>query len=111
MEVIQSVKSAWTICIENLKPKSLHLSSRIMKDLKRRHAYTQSHTHTHKDTNGCPSLRARCLDKFGLISTVPMDMSKAFDCLPNQLILAKLHAEGVDMSLDIEVLNSVQITS
>ena len=35
-----------------------------------------------------------CLDNFGVVGTILIDISKAFDYLPN-LILAKLHACGV----------------
>ena len=38
-----------------------------------------------------------CLDNSGVVGTVLMDLSKAFDCLPNELVLAKLHAYGVDI--------------
>ena len=37
-----------------------------------------------------------CLDNSGVVGTILMDL-KAFDCLPNELILAKLHAYGVDI--------------
>ena len=33
-----------------------------------------------------------CLDNSGVVGAILMDLSKAFDCLPHELILAKLHA-------------------
>ena len=38
-----------------------------------------------------------CLDNSGVVGTILMDLSKAFDCLPHELVLAKLHAYGVDI--------------
>ena len=38
------------------------------------------------------------LDKGNLVGTVLMDLSKAYDCLPRDLLIAKLPAYGVDMS-------------
>ena len=38
-----------------------------------------------------------CLDNSGVVGTILMDLSKAFDCLPHKLILEKLHAYGVDI--------------
>ena len=38
-----------------------------------------------------------CLDNSEVVGTILMDLSKAFDCLPHELILAKLHAYGVDI--------------
>ena len=38
-----------------------------------------------------------CLDNSGVDSTTLMDLTKAFDCLPHELILAKQHAYGVDI--------------
>ena len=37
-----------------------------------------------------------CLDKSGVVSTVLMGLSKALHCLPNNLIIAKLHAYDLD---------------
>ena len=38
-----------------------------------------------------------CLDNSGIVGTILMNFSKACDCLPHELILAKLHACGVDI--------------
>ena len=38
-----------------------------------------------------------CLDNSGVFGTILMDLSKVFDCLPHELILAKLYAYGVDI--------------
>ena len=38
------------------------------------------------------------LDKNCVIGGVSMDLSKAFDCFPNVLLLAKLAAHGVNES-------------
>ena len=39
-----------------------------------------------------------CLDNKGVVGTVLMDLSKAYDCLPHNLLLAKLKAYGFDKS-------------
>ena len=37
------------------------------------------------------------LDNSGVVSTILMDLPKASDCLPHELVLVKLHAYGVDI--------------
>ena len=44
----------------------------------------------------------KCLDNKGVVGTVLMDLSKAFDCLPHDLLIAKLDAYGFSKdSLDL----------
>ena len=38
-----------------------------------------------------------CFDNSGVIGTTLMDLSKTFDCLPHEPVLAKLHAYEVDI--------------
>ena len=35
------------------------------------------------------------LDNFGLLGTIPMDLSKAYNCLPHDLIIAKFEVYGL----------------
>ena len=39
---------------------------------------------------------AKELDSRGFIGTILMDLSKAYDCLPHDLLIAKLEAYGLD---------------
>ena len=38
----------------------------------------------------------KCLDDNKVVGAILMDLSKAFDCLPNDLLLAKLEAYSLD---------------
>ena len=38
-----------------------------------------------------------CLDNSGVIAAVLMDLSKAYDCTPHDLLIAKLHTYGISM--------------
>ena len=40
----------------------------------------------------------KCLDKYGVVRTVLMDLNKAYDCLPHDLLLVKRSAYGFDES-------------
>ena len=40
----------------------------------------------------------RCLDSSSLVGTILMDLSKAYDCLPHDLLIAKLEAYRLDMN-------------
>ena len=40
--------------------------------------------------------RQKELDSSGIAGTVPMDLSTVYDCLPQDLVIAKLEAYGLD---------------
>ena len=42
--------------------------------------------------------RQKCLDKSGVVGTVLMNLTKAYNCLPHDLLLAKRSAYGFDES-------------
>ena len=41
----------------------------------------------------------KALDEKFLVGTVLMDLSKAFDCIPHDLLIAKLHAYGFNQKI------------
>ena len=51
----------------------------------------------------------KCLDNSGIVGTILMDLSKAYDCLPHDLLIAKLAAYGFSvnsLSLMYDYLNN-----
>ena len=58
-------------------------------------AYRKSYNTQHVLINLVEDWRAK-LDKDFVVGVIFMDLSKAFDCIPHDLIIAKLHAYGFD---------------
>ena len=40
----------------------------------------------------------QCLDSKGVVDTILMDLPKAYDCIPHDLLIAKLEANVLDRS-------------
>ena len=40
-----------------------------------------------------------CLDNSGVIAAVLIDISKVYDCIPHDLLIAKLYAYGISMEV------------
>ena len=51
----------------------------------------------------------KCLDKYGPVGTVLMDLSKAYDCLSHDLLLVKLSTYGFDESAIALIYTTSQI--
>ena len=58
-------------------------------------AYRQAYSTQHVLIRLIEDWRSR-LDNDYLVGAILMDLSKAFDCIPHDLLIAKLHAYGVD---------------
>ena len=48
----------------------------------------------------------KCLDRSGKVGSILMDLLKAFDCIENDLLIAKLAAYGLD-KLASNLLNAI----
>ena len=62
-------------------------------------AYRKSYSSNHvllKFTEGW----SKFLDDKNIIGAVLMDLSKAFDCIPQELFVAKLHIYGLSLLMD-----------
>ena len=48
----------------------------------------------------------KCLDKREIVGTLLMALSKAYDCIPHDLLIAKLEAYGFDISISLHLIRS-----
>ena len=59
-------------------------------------AYRQTYSSNHVLTRLIENWK-QSLDKNKFVGAVLMDLSKAFDCIPHELLIAKMHANGFDL--------------
>ena len=50
----------------------------------------------------------RCIDNGGVTAMVLMDFSKSYECLPHDLLIAKLEAYGVGID-SLKLIYSIQL--
>ena len=59
------------------------------------HRFRKAHSTQHASFKLLQS-RQKELDEKGVVATVLMDMSKVYECIPHDLLIAKLNAYGID---------------